>query len=193
MNKARFLSILSLIVIATMLVTACQPKAAEQTEAPAAAEVPEAVIPAFDFACTPADEATVKPVDIMPSKPLKIAVLGLENNPFWIPVKEGTVKAAEELALQCDVDWIVPGEAHTADFFSAGIEAAIAQEYDAIATIAGEAGHCAVHRDGSRCRHSCGNLQLRDSYREWTRCSSWARTCTNRVKPLAKQWQKAWR
>ena len=33
----------------------------------------------------------------MPAEPLKIAVLGLENNPFWIPVKEGTMKAAEEL------------------------------------------------------------------------------------------------
>ncbi len=139
MIKARFLSILSLIVIATMLVTACAPKAAEQTEQPA--EVPEVVLPAFDSACTPADEGTVKPVDIMPSKPLKIAVLGLENNPFWIPVKEGTMKAAEELKpYNVTVDWIVPGEQHTGDVFGPGIEAAIAQQYDAIATIAGEAG-----------------------------------------------------
>ena len=141
MNKARFLSILSLIVIATMLVTACQPEVAELTEVPAAAEVPEVVIPAFDSACTPADEATVTPVDIMPSKPLKIAVLGLENNPFWIPVKEGALKAAEELKpYNVTVDWIVPGEQHTGDVFGPGIEGAMAQQYDAIATIAGEAG-----------------------------------------------------
>ena len=77
----------------------------------------------------------------MPTKPLKIAVLGLENNPFWIPVKEGTMKAAEELkAHNVTVDWIVPGEQHTGDVFGPGIEAAMAQKYDAIATIAGDAG-----------------------------------------------------
>ncbi len=74
-------------------------------------------------------------------EPLRIAVLGLENNPFWIPVKEGAQAAADELAAyNTTVDWIVPGETHTADNFSGGIEAAIAQEYDAIATIAGDAG-----------------------------------------------------
>jgi ABC-type sugar transport system substrate-binding protein len=108
-------------------------------EAPAETET--AGIPPFDSACTPEDEGTVKPVDIKPDKPMKIAVLGLENNPFWIPVKEGTMKAAEELApYGVTVDWIVPGEAHTGDFFGPGIESAIVQEYDAIATIAGEAG-----------------------------------------------------
>ena len=97
--------------------------------------------PAFDSACEPADEATVTPVDMMPDRPLKIAVLGLENNPFWIPVKEGTMKAAEELKpYNTTVDWIVPGDNHTADVFCGGIEAAMAQEYDAIATIAGDAG-----------------------------------------------------
>ncbi len=100
-----------------------------------------AALPAFDSMCQMADEATVAPVDIMPEEPLRIAVLGLENNPFWIPVKEGAQAAADELAAyNTTVDWIVPGETHTADNFSGGIEAAIAQEYDAIATIAGDAG-----------------------------------------------------
>jgi len=98
-------------------------------------------LPAFDSVCQPADEGTVKPVDIKPEKPMKIAVLGLENNPFWIPVKEGTLKAAEELKpYGVTVDWIVPGDQHTAEVFGAAIEAAIAQEYDAIATVAGDAG-----------------------------------------------------
>jgi len=102
---------------------------------------PAAAIPAFDSMCTPADEATVKPVDKKSDKPLKIAILGLENNPFWIPVKEGAMKAAEELKpLGVTVDWIVPGEQHTGDVFGPGIEAAMAQEYNALATIAGEAG-----------------------------------------------------
>jgi len=141
MFKTRFLFVLSFVIIASMLMTACQPAAPAATEAAPAAEPAKATIPAFDSACTPADEATVKPVDVMPSKPLKIAVLGLENNPFWIPVKEGAMKAAEELApYNVTVDWIVPGEQHTGDVFGPGIEAAMAQQYDAIATIAGEAG-----------------------------------------------------
>ena len=112
--------------------------------APASMAQPEpakAVVPAFDSMCQPADEATVKPVDKKPAKPMKIAVLGLENNPFWIPVKEGTQKAAEELkANNVTVDWIVPGDQHTAEVFGQAIDAAIAQKYDALATIAGDAG-----------------------------------------------------
>ena len=109
--------------------------------APGGSQAGPAALPAFDSACTPADEATVKPVDIQPGKPMKIAILGLENNPFWIPVKEGAAKAAEELKpYGVTVDWIVPGEQHTGDVFGPGIEAAIVQQYDAIATIAGEAG-----------------------------------------------------
>jgi len=83
----------------------------------------------------------VKPLNVMPEKPLRIAVLGLENNPFWIPVKEGALAAAAELApYNVTVDWIIPGETHTADNFAPGVEAAVAQGYDAIATIAGDAG-----------------------------------------------------
>ena len=97
--------------------------------------------PAFDSQCQAADEGVVVPLDITPAEPLKIAVLGLENNPFWIPVKEGAMAAAEELAAHnVTVDWIIPGETHTADNFGPGLEAAVAQGYDAIATIAGDSG-----------------------------------------------------
>ena len=102
-------------------------------------ELPPA--PPFASQCQLADEGSVQPLNVMPQEPLRIAVLGLENNPFWIPVKEGTLAAAEELAAyNTTVDWIVPGDTHTADDFSGGVEAAVAQEYDAIATIAGDAG-----------------------------------------------------
>ena len=81
------------------------------------------------------------PVDANAEEPMRIAVLGLENNPFWIPVKEGTLDAAAELeGHNVTVEWIVPGETHLADDFAGGIEALVAQEYDAIATIAGDAG-----------------------------------------------------
>jgi ABC-type sugar transport system substrate-binding protein len=112
---------------------------AEMEEGGMMAELPAP--PAFDSMCQPEDEGLVTPADIQPDKPLRIAVLGLENNPFWIPVKEGTLVAADELAAyNTTVDWIVPGDTHTADDFSGGLEAAVVQEYDAIATIAGDAG-----------------------------------------------------
>ena len=97
--------------------------------------------PDFSSAETPPDSGSVKPVNQKAEEPLRIAVLGLENNPFWIPVKEGCEAAAEELAkLNCTVDWINAGAQHTTDVFSKAVEAAIAQEYDAIATIAGDSG-----------------------------------------------------
>ncbi|HOV65089.1 MAG TPA: sugar ABC transporter substrate-binding protein, partial [Spirochaetia bacterium] len=98
--------------------------------------------PAFSSFAFMEDEGTVKPIAKKSDKPLKIAVLGLENNPFWIPVKEGCYKAAEELKpLNCTVEWIVPpGDAHTSDFFGTAIESAIVQKYDAIATVAGDSG-----------------------------------------------------
>jgi ABC-type sugar transport system substrate-binding protein len=97
--------------------------------------------PTFDSTATMADEGTVVPVSQKAPKAIKIAVLGLENNPFWIPVKQGTMKAAEELApLGCKVDWINAGAQHTTDVFGPAIEAAMAQGYDAIATVAGDSG-----------------------------------------------------
>jgi ribose transport system substrate-binding protein len=139
--------IVLLAVLAGCTAVAPAPAPAAQEAAPVAAnsvvvdEVERAAAPAFDSACSAADEGAVVPVDIMPDRPLKIAVLGLENNPFWIPVKEGAMKAAEELKpYNVTVDWIVPGESHVANDFLGGVEAAIAQEYDAIATIAGDAG-----------------------------------------------------
>jgi len=156
MKRQRLFLLVALFTVLSLFLAQCAPQPATpaatqapaKTEAPAATQAPAmteapaaAALPAFDSACTPADEATVKPVDKQPGKPMKIAVLGLENNPFWIPVKEGTMKAAEELKpYGVTVDWIVPGDQHTADVFGAAIDAAVAQKYDAIATIAGDSG-----------------------------------------------------
>jgi ribose transport system substrate-binding protein len=97
--------------------------------------------PSFSSVLYPVpDEGKVKPLQ-KSSKPIRIAVLGLENNPFWIPVKAGTHEAAKELkAYNCTVDWIDAGAQHTTDVFSQAIEAAMVQQYDAIVCIAGEAG-----------------------------------------------------
>jgi ribose transport system substrate-binding protein len=97
--------------------------------------------PAFASAGTVPDEGRVLPLARPPGKTLRIAVLGLESSPFWIPVKAGVQRAAKELAGRgVTVDWIVPGELHTTEVFGRAIDAAVAKQYDAIATIAGDAG-----------------------------------------------------
>ncbi len=97
--------------------------------------------PAFASSAVVTDEGTVKPVAQAAAKPLRIAVLGLESSQFWIPVKLGVARANTELkGHNATVEWIVPGEAHTADVFGRAIDAAVAKQYDAIATIAGDAG-----------------------------------------------------
>lgn len=97
--------------------------------------------PAFASSGTVSDEGTVQPTAQRAKKPLRIAVLGLESSPFWIPVKAGAHRAGQELAPRgVTVDWIVPGELHTAEVFGRAIDAAVAKQYDAIATIAGDAG-----------------------------------------------------
>jgi ribose transport system substrate-binding protein len=126
------------LVAAVVLVastTACS------TKPPGGATGRPANAPAFASSGTMPDEGTVKPVAQAQKKPLRIAVLGLESSPFWIPVKAGVERARRELgATNATVDWIVPGEAHTADVFGRAIDAAVAKQYDAIATIAGDAG-----------------------------------------------------
>ena len=129
MKSLKFLLIFVVLLSLSAVVTAQQ--------APLTPDQPEW----FASQCQPLDEGVVKPLNVMPEEPLRIAVLGLENNPFWIPVKEGALAAAAELApYNVTVDWIIPGETHTADNFAPGVEAAVAQGYDAIATIAGDAG-----------------------------------------------------
>jgi len=136
----------------TLLLGACSSGSTPSASAPAAttpaatttaaSDAPVASAPAFDSACTPPDEATVTPVTTKAAKPLKIAILGLENNPFWIPVKAGAAKANEELqAVGSKADWIVPaGDTHGSVNFGTAIDAAVVQQYDAIATVAGDAG-----------------------------------------------------
>ncbi len=96
--------------------------------------------PAFASSAVVPDEGTVKPVAQAPKAPLRIAVLGLESSQFWIPVKTGLARANRELQGRATAEWIVPGDNHTADVFGRAIDAAVAKQYDAIVTIAGDAG-----------------------------------------------------
>src|SRR5215475_8253164 len=132
-------SIAIVVALVAGLAAGCRSGAAK--DAPNTAVGHPANAPAFTSSGTVADEGTVKPVEQKSAKPLRIVVLGLESSPFWIPVKAGVERAGRELApLGATVDWIVPGEVHTADVFGRGIDAALAKQYNAIATIAGDAG-----------------------------------------------------
>src|SRR5919202_4577479 len=134
MSRARHL-------LAASLATTLAATAACRNASPASKAGRPTNAPAFASAGSVPDEGTVQPVAQRPSKPLRIAVLGLESSPFWIPVKAGAQRAAQELAPRgVTVDWIVPGELHTAEVFGRAIDAAVAKQYDAIATIAGDAG-----------------------------------------------------
>lgn len=67
---------------------------------------------------------------------MKIAFMAFQNNPFWIPVIEGANAAREYLAeFGVTVDYIDLGDALTPEAVIAGIEAAVAQEYDGIVTV----------------------------------------------------------
>jgi ribose transport system substrate-binding protein len=81
------------------------------------------------------------PVENKKNEKIRIAYLAMETNPWWTPVKEGVMEAAEILKeYNTEVDWIVAGDRHTADVFGIAIEAAIAQNYDGIACLAGDEG-----------------------------------------------------
>jgi ribose transport system substrate-binding protein len=87
------------------------------------------------------DQGTVMPVENIRNERIRIAFLAMETNPWWTPVKAGVMEAKEILKnYNTEVDWIVAGDRHTADVFGPAIEAAIAQNYDGIACLAGDEG-----------------------------------------------------
>jgi methyl-accepting chemotaxis protein len=81
-------------------------------------------------------ERRPKPMRVS-SRPLRIAVLGIEDAVFWDDVRAGTYAAATELKpYNAEVEWIVPepNKAFDLAIRSAAIEKLVEQGYDAIAT-----------------------------------------------------------
>lgn len=69
-------------------------------------------------------------------RPLRIAFMAFQNNPFWVPVIEGAEAATSYLAdFNTTVDYIDLGDNLTPEAVIAGIEAAVAQGYDGIVTV----------------------------------------------------------
>lgn len=68
--------------------------------------------------------------------PVRIAFLSFQNNPFWTPVTEGA-KAANDYLSKFDakVDFVDLGDELSAEAVVAGIEGALAKEYDGIVVV----------------------------------------------------------
>jgi ribose transport system substrate-binding protein len=87
------------------------------------------------------DQGKVMPVKNIKNEKVRIAFLAMETNPWWTPVKEGVMEARDILKdFNAEVDWIVAGDRHTADVFGIAVEAAVAQNYDGVACLAGDEG-----------------------------------------------------
>ncbi len=82
-----------------------------------------------------------KPVDKRSSKPLRIGVLGCENSPFWVPVKDGALKAGKELRKRnVVVEWILPeGDGLNKDLsgevYGPLVDDLVAKKYDGIVVV----------------------------------------------------------
>lgn len=66
-------------------------------------------------------------------KPIKIAFLAFQNNPFWDQISQGREAATEYMKnFNCTVDFTVIGDDLSAEKVNAAIDAAILKEVDAI-------------------------------------------------------------
>ena len=78
------------------------------------------------------DEMTVKPVDRVAPKLVKIAVIGAATNPAFDIIKAGVDDAADTLiAHNCKVDWIIPGSTLSSSDVNAVMDTILVKKYDA--------------------------------------------------------------
>lgn len=77
--------------------------------------------------------STIDIVEKLPEKPIRIAFLGCQSNPWWNNVREGARMAGEYLKnFNCEVDYIIVGKDIEVSTVNAALEAATAQGYDGI-------------------------------------------------------------
>ncbi|MCM2387603.1 sugar ABC transporter substrate-binding protein [Streptomyces albipurpureus] len=101
-----------------------------------------------DKAPTPGERPAL--TDKKPEKPLKIAIIAIENNPFFAQVRTGydAVKPKIE-ALGGKVDWINAGTEVNVDNVGRAINAAVVDGYDAIASLMPGDGICSYIRQAT--------------------------------------------
>ncbi len=133
------MKIFVLLLFIILLLTDCNKNNKDAAGRFIKVELPPA--PPYSSKTQPSDSGTVKPIK-KSEKKIRIAFLCLENSPYWNYVKDGTFAAQKELEdYNAEVDWVVPpGDRHTAEVFGNSLDALVVQQYDAIATVAGDSG-----------------------------------------------------
>ncbi len=126
MTRKNLSLIFVILMIGTLILGGCGQKApqptAPQTQTPPTVELPQG--------------GHVKAVAQMPTKPLRLAFLSFQNNPFWYPVRDGATAAKEYLKnYNTTVDYIVMGDDLTAEKVVSAMETAIAKKYDGIVLV----------------------------------------------------------
>lgn len=151
----KLLSMVCLITVLMTIVTGCAVSgskettqapvettkaAAESTKAPAQAEettAPVTVAVSEKGGEYTADSFNYMPIENKDGKEVRIAVICVQNNPFWVDVTSGAYAAKAVLALpqyNATVDYISV-EDFDGQIFSDAIEACIIKGYDAITTV----------------------------------------------------------
>lgn len=121
-KKNNILPSLLMVFLLVALASGCAPKTEK-------AATPTPVV------TTPVIKTNVTPNEKNPSKPLKIASITVQNNPFWFPVKDGVLYAKQLLASKnTTVDFIAVDD-FDAKKFNDTIETCIAKQYDAITVV----------------------------------------------------------
>lgn len=138
----RIIGLATVLILTMSLLVACstQPASTPNSEATLSPESTGEVSPATDDTSAAAPEVAlpeggnVEAVAQLPDKPLRLAFLSFQNNPFWLQIKDGALLAQKYLAnFDTTVDYIVIGDELTTDNVIAGIENAIAMDYNGIA------------------------------------------------------------
>lgn len=131
------LSMLATYVLVLLLVVGCSSNNAEPSNKEVSKDVKagskeEVMVPNIELP-SGANQAAVKQ---LPEKPLRIAFLSFQNNPFWFPVRDGANSAKDYLKnFNTTVDYVVMGDDLTADRVVSAMETAITQKYDAIVVV----------------------------------------------------------
>jgi ribose transport system substrate-binding protein len=134
----RIFSLVCVILMVSVLFVGCGSKTTEQPNTETTTAAAESTAAAVEPAPTVAlpTGGNLEAVKQLPTKPLRIAFLSFQNNPFWFPVRDGANAAKEYLKnFNTTVDYIVMGDDLTSDRVVAAMDAAIAKQYDAIAVV----------------------------------------------------------
>jgi ribose transport system substrate-binding protein len=85
-----------------------------------------------------------QPTDQEPQDQVEIAMIAIQNNPFFAQVREGFDKAETVLeARGASIEWLTPGTQVTVDTVGQAMDTAAAQGYDGIASLMPGEGICA--------------------------------------------------